>query len=153
LHRRPALDLTQTVGAVVALGGDERAPERLGRALGDAPRRGRAPPRQEPEEVDGGVRDVDVAGHGGDPGQTEVGRAPGIEQGQGVVDPGIGVDEGQHGIPMSVRRVVYNNVTLDPRGKEEPWTSTSCNAESETTCPRPPVCRPPSRASTASTPV
>src|SRR5438128_12100211 len=40
-----------------------------------------------------------------------------------------------------------------PSGKEEPgWTSRSSIAASEPTCVRPPVCRPPSRTSTVSTP-
>ena len=97
---RPVGTLAQAVGAVVALGGHQRAPERLGGALGDGGRRRRPTKRQQSKEVHGGVGDPDVTRHRGDPGQAQVGRAPGEEQRQRVVDAGVGVDQAEHRIPM-----------------------------------------------------
>jgi hypothetical protein len=57
-------------------------------------RRGRL---EEAGGIHGGEVDVDVAGHRGDGLEAEGRRAPGEVEGQGVVDPGICVDEGGTG--------------------------------------------------------
>jgi hypothetical protein len=74
-------------------GGSERLPERGG----GAPRH--AGPVTGPRDIDkakdvgGGQVHGDVAGHRRDGLDAEAGSAPGEEQGEGVVDAGIGVDQ------------------------------------------------------------
>ena len=116
LDRRPVEEAAEAVVAVVALSRHQRARQRPGRTLGDHGDGRRPPQRQQAKEVTGGVGHLHVAGHGGEAGQAAPGRAPGVQQGQGVVDARVGVDQGEHGIPFCHGTVIYNGVTTSSAG-------------------------------------
>ncbi|OGL12774.1 MAG: hypothetical protein A3I14_17265 [Candidatus Rokubacteria bacterium RIFCSPLOWO2_02_FULL_73_56] len=99
LGLRPVREVRETVLAVVAGRGHERAGERARRALADGGRRVGPAQREQPEEVRGRGGDGDVARDGGDRLHAELGGTPREQQGERIVDARVRVDQdGDQGI-------------------------------------------------------
>ena len=89
----PVREVAETVLAVVALGGEEGARERLGGAHGDHGARRRLAQSEQAEDVDRPLLHGNVAGDRGDRLHADLRRAPAHQERERVVDPGIGVDQ------------------------------------------------------------
>ena len=103
-----ATEVSETVVTVEMGRGDQRADQRAGGAPGHARALVGARHVEDAESVGGAEVDPDVARHRGDGLHGDLGRAEGQQDGEGVVDAGIGVDENGSGqlTPRYVLRII-----------------------------------------------